>query len=330
MAEFTQTITVDCPHCKSPDVIKKGKRNGYQRYECKDCRRKFDDTGRSFGRWNTVEHIGLAVDMYLSGMSYKQIAELIGRNFDLPEPSTATVYRWVKEYGDFAVSGLSTQVPENSSGHWVADELQVRMDGKKLWLWNVMDAETRYLLASHLTPHRDEEQAITVFEKALDANGGVMPETITTDGLGSYLAAIGYMLPWTKHIITEGIYEDRNNNKAERMQKTIRSRIKTMDGLYNGRTGQDYLDRWQVDYNHFKDHRALGYEVPARAANVQIELDAWNQIVEAADEFKAQERRWKSEQKAEQAAQKKAEKRAAGDQPQRRQNATRRGRGRLD
>ena len=94
MAEFQQTITVDCPHCQSEKVIKKGIRNGYQRYQCKDCDRKFDTSDRAFGRWNQAEHIGAAIDMYLSGMSYKQIAELIGRNFNLPEPSKATIYRW--------------------------------------------------------------------------------------------------------------------------------------------------------------------------------------------------------------------------------------------
>ena len=228
MTEFQQTITVDCPHCASPRVIKKGTRNGYQRYGCKTCDRKFDTTGRSFGRWNQAEHIGAAVDMYLSGMSYKQIGELVGRNFDLPEPSKATIYRWVQEYGDFAVDGLSEQVP-NTSGHWVADEMVLKVGGQKMWNWNVMDKDTRYLLASHLSPYRDEREAVAVFEKALKANGDVPPKTITTDGLGSYGAAIGLMLPWTKHIISDGIYEPVNNNRSERLQKTFRSRTKTME-----------------------------------------------------------------------------------------------------
>ena len=38
-----------------------------------------------------------------------------------------------------------------TGGRWVADEMQVDVGGKKVWLWNVMDAETRYILASHLT-----------------------------------------------------------------------------------------------------------------------------------------------------------------------------------
>ena len=86
-------------------------------------------------------------------MSYQQIAEMLARNHNLPGISKATVYKWVKEYGDFAVDGLSTEVPE-TSGHWVADEMQLKVGGQRMWNWNVMDRDTRYLLASHLSPHR--------------------------------------------------------------------------------------------------------------------------------------------------------------------------------
>ena len=269
--------------------------------------RQFNTTGNSFGRWNQTEHIGAAVDMYLSGMSYKQIAELVGRNFDLPEPSRATIYRWVQEYGDFAVDGLSEQVPE-TSGHWVADEMVLRDGGQRMWNWNVMDKDTRYILVSHLSPYRDEGEAVAVFEKALRANGGAMPKTITTDGLGSYGAAIGLMLPWTRHIVSDGIYEEVNNNRSERLQKTFRSRTKTMDGLYGQASGQAYLDRWVVDYNHFKDHEALGGEVPARAAKVGIVLDEWTDVVREADKLKAA----MSAAGSERTAQRKAEARATG------------------
>ena len=162
-----------------------------------------------------------------------------------------------------------------------------------------MDRDTRYILASHLSPYRDEQEAVAVFEKALEANGGVVPETITTDGLGSYGAAIGLMLPWTKHIMSDGIYEEVHNNRSERLQKTFRSRTKTMDGLYGQESGQKYLARWVLDYNHFKDHDALDGEVPARAAKIGVVLDEWTDVVREADKFKAAERAVANERKTE-------------------------------
>ena len=185
MAKFKQTITVDCPHCKSPQVVKVGKRNGYQRYRCKECGRYFNTLGNSFGTWNKKEHIALAVDAYHSGLSYKQIAELLERTFDIPEPSKGTIYRWVKEHSVLAGDIVSNHTPQTSD-HWVADEMFLKVGGKQMYNWNVMDRDTRYVLAVHLSPHRDEKQAIAVMEKALKNNGGVIPETITTDGLRSY------------------------------------------------------------------------------------------------------------------------------------------------
>ena len=62
---------------------------------------------------------------------------------------------------------------------------------------------------------------MAVFEKALQANGGVEPKSITTDGLGSYGAAIGLMLPWTKHIISDGIYEERKQQPVREVAEDV-------------------------------------------------------------------------------------------------------------
>lgn len=51
MAQFTTTKTVEiaCPACDSKGVVKVGKRDGYQRYECKACKKKFHTKGTAPG-----------------------------------------------------------------------------------------------------------------------------------------------------------------------------------------------------------------------------------------------------------------------------------------
>ena len=97
------------------------------------------------------------------------------------EPSKATIYEWVRDYTGKAVKELDGHKAK-TGGHWVADELMVDVGGQKMWLWNVMDAETRYILASHLTPKRDANAARVVLRKAALA-ADKPPKTITTDGL---------------------------------------------------------------------------------------------------------------------------------------------------
>lgn len=90
MARFTttSTITLGCPHCESDRVVKVGKRDGYQRYQCKTCDRKFHANGNAPGKRFSANEIGAAVRMFYSGMSYKQTAENMVEMYDIPEPST--------------------------------------------------------------------------------------------------------------------------------------------------------------------------------------------------------------------------------------------------
>ena len=55
-------------------------------------------------------------------MSYKQIAENLEKTADMPEPSKATVYEWVRDYSYAAVDAMKDH-PAHTNGHWVADEM---------------------------------------------------------------------------------------------------------------------------------------------------------------------------------------------------------------
>ena len=63
MARFSTTTTyeVHCPHCDEDRVIKVGIRNGQQRYECKNCKRKFRANGKAKGRQMNAELMGAAI-----------------------------------------------------------------------------------------------------------------------------------------------------------------------------------------------------------------------------------------------------------------------------
>ena len=278
MVGFVQLITISCPECDSPgDVIRYGNRNGYQRYLCRGCGKYFNTEGNALGMQNSAEMIGGAIDMYYSGMSYKQIAEHLEKAYDIPEPSKATIYKWVKEYTDAALLGMEGKRAK-SSGHWVADEMQLRVGGERLWNWNVMDFNTRYIYATHLSKNRDTRAARVLFKKAL-RNADRPPETITTDGLGSYGAAIEELFGSdTKHFVSEGIYKLINNNRSERLQGSFRQRTKTMRGMQTRATGQRYLDGWTLDYNLFKDHEAHKGGTPAEAAGVDIPYKEWADV----------------------------------------------------
>ena len=278
MAEFTETTTktVNCPDCTSNHVVKIGKQSGEQRYLCRGCKTKFRANGKAKGRRIPAEWIGAAIRQYYSGMSYKQIAEYMEDAHGIPEPSKATIYEWVRDYTQAALQE-SEKYPAHTSGEWVVDEMVLDVGGDKYWNWNVMDHDTRYLLASHLSSERDQKSAEAVLRKAMAA-AAEPPKSITTDRLVSYVPAITAVFPDARHIRSEGLEAELNNNRSERMQGTFRDRTKTLRGLEGRESGQRYLDGWVFHYNHFKEHHGLNGRTPAEAARVDAPFTEWADI----------------------------------------------------
>ena len=164
------------------------------------------------------------------GKSYKQISEGLKEEYDLEkEPSKATVYEWVRDYTDDATSRMEGHKAQ-TGGRWVADEMQVDVGGKKMWLWNVMDSRTRYILASHLTPRRDAQAARVVLRKAALV-ADKPPKSITTDKFRSYIPAVKDVLPEAIHVQSEGILASINKT-------TCRSGCKGRTGTASRRSGE--------------------------------------------------------------------------------------------
>ena len=275
MSEYVQTIKVRCPRCGGDSVIKFGMHDGKQTFACKSCSRRFFRSNETLdGR---AKQIGAAVDMYYDGLSYKRIAENLANIFDRPEPSKETVYRWVRRYTDKAIATMR-EYPAHTSDEWVADEMVLKVGGKKYWNWNVMDSETRYILASHLSFRRDATAATEVMRKAR-LNSATIPKRIKTDRLASYNEGIDSVFGGeVEHIKSDGLAAEINNNRSERLQGTYRERTKTMRGLQSRQTGQRFLDGWVVNYNVFRPHESLEGKTPAQAAHVNPPFKEWEDM----------------------------------------------------
>ena len=282
MAQFSEvtTYTLGCPYCESDRVRRMGVRDGQQRYRCRDCDKAFRANGKAKGRRMDAELMGSAIRDFYTGKSYKQIFEGLKDEYDLEkEPSKATIYEWVRDFTDKAVAEMDGHKAKTGGG-WVADEMMVDGGGKKVLLWNVMDAKTRYILASHLTPRRDAQAARVVLRKAALASDGP-PKKITTDKLRSYLQAVKDVLPEAEHVKSEGMRAEINNNLSERLQGRFRDRIKTLCGLDSIETGQRYLDGWTLTYNLFRGHESLGNKTPGDRAKVNPPFKEWADVVKA-------------------------------------------------
>ena len=281
MAKFSTTTTVEikCPACASDRIVKIGFQRGVQRYRCKDCRKDFRANGKATGQRMESELVGSAIQDYYDGKSYKKICEALEKEYDIPEPSKATVYEWVRDFTAEAVDEMKDH-KATTGGDWVADELVIDVGGQKAYVWNVMDSQTRYILATHLSPRRDAAAARALFRKAMKA-ADKPPRTVTTDKWRAYIKPIKEILPDARHMQSEGMRADINNNLSERLQGTIRERLKTMRGLDRIKSGQRYLDGWVIHYNLFRKHHSLRNQTPGSRAKMEVSFKEWTDVVKA-------------------------------------------------
>ena len=278
MATFIGIKTVICPDCESAHVVKIGTRNGYQRYLCRACSKKFHITGKAAGRRFEADQMGAAVRLFYSGMSYKRTAESMEKMFDIPEPSKATVYEWVRDYTKDALKEMERH-PAHTGGHWVVDDKQLDVAGQKYWNWNVMDESTGYLLASHLTKERDALAAEAVLKKAAAA-AAEPPRRVKTARRRYYFPAMKKVFPDARHIQSPWVRDPANKTDlSERVQDRFRQRTKTLQGLGSMESAQRYLDGWTLTYNLFRDHESIDDKPPHQAAKVNPPFNEWADLV---------------------------------------------------
>ncbi len=229
-----------CKRCGGR-LVRDGFKRGKQQFACKECGSKQVEYESGFrGMKYQPEIVATALDLYFKGTSVRKISDHLQLTNGLGV-NYATVYRWIGKYTELLSEYVQTLKPE-LSGKWHFDEMMLKMRGGKqlskdgktgyAWLWNAIDSETKFQLASVITAERNVEDARLVFQEAKKSANGENPQTVITDGLRSYGPAFRkefYTLngPRTEWIRAAGIRSARQtNNQVERLHNTIRERTK--------------------------------------------------------------------------------------------------------
>ena len=270
-------VPITCKHCGGHNVIRYGKYNGQQRFWCKDCKRKFADNDALPDMQTPVEQIGTAIGMFYEGQSLNSITRLLTQIYG-SYPSDSTVYRWVSRFTKRAVKDLKEYKPDVGSV-WVADETVLKIDGKNVWFWDIIDARTRFLIATHISRTRTIKDAYMLMKKAYGITGKI-PRVIYTDKLNSYLDGIERTFGAdTKHKQGSPFDVENNTNLIERFHGTLKQRTKVMRGLKDIETAKLFTQGWLLYYNYLRPHESLKDKTPAQVAGIKYPYRNWQDIV---------------------------------------------------
>ncbi len=206
---------------------------------------------------------------------------------------SASIYRWIQRFVPL-ISEYANKLNPQLSDTWHGDELFVKMkkgvdhktDSRSFehiaFLWNVMDRKTRFLLASRLSRFRDKYGAFQAFKEARANSHGQFPEKIFVDSAGAYKnIGIGTNVKgWNPQVIAKsGITKPHaNNNRIERLNGTLRERVKVQRGWKSMET--PLAEGQRPHYNFVKPHMSLEGMTPAQRAGIQTK--GWSELLEQA------------------------------------------------
>ena len=276
MKVFRQSL--ECKYCHSENVIKYGRYKETQYYFCKDCRRKFSNPDAIPKMQYPTNQIASALNMYYEGMSLHEIRRNLIQQHN-SYVSDVTILNWVRRFSKPVIMEANKYKPDVGSV-WVADETMIDLDGKNIWLWDIIDTKTRFLITTHMSYTRTTKDAQQLMKQAYDCTGKI-PRVIYTDKLRAYLDGIELTLGAdTKHIQGSPFDVEKNTNLIERFQGTIKSRTKVMRGLHTAESARLFMDGWLVHYNFFRPHMSLRDMTPAQVAGVKFPFRNWKDVVE--------------------------------------------------
>jgi putative transposase len=138
---------------------------------------------------------------------------------------------------------------QHTQWRWHLDEVYVKINGQMHYLWRAVDHEGE-VLEVLATKERDKAAALKFMKRAMRRYG--KPQTIVTDGLRSYTAAL-------KEIGSDARQEVGRhlNNRAENSHQPFRRRERAMLRFRRMKTLQKFSSVHASVHNHFNQERHL-------------------------------------------------------------------------
>ena len=198
-------------------------------------------------------------------LSVRDVEELLAERGI--EASREAVRCWAIKFGPVIASNLRRRRGP-PTGRWHLDEMVVKIGGQRMYLWRAVDDEGE-VLDVLVQKRRNKKAALKLLRKLL-GNCGVHPETIVTDKLASYRAALRDLGLTSRHR-PGGM---RENNRAENSHLVIRRRERKQQRFKSQGSAQPFLATHAPIYNTFNTQPHLVSRRTLRIARAQAH-DAW-------------------------------------------------------
>jgi len=263
-----------CKYCGFEGIVKFGTYKGAQRYYCKACNRKFKADDTIFHMKLETNLISSALNVHYEGLNVKDIRRHLLQEHG-HAPSTATIYKWIQKYTQYATDSVKDYHP-NVGDIWIADETALKVGGQNIWLFDIIDIKTRYLLVTRLSRSRTTQDVQILMDRAIKT-ARKNPKMVLAEKLASY-PDIGCGFAIEQRLCSPYSNEDSTSLIA-RFHDAFKDRTKVMQGFKNFENASDYAHGWLVNYNYLKPHESLNDKTPTQVAGINYPYKNWADII---------------------------------------------------
>ena len=271
-----------CPGCGTDHVVLNGSGGGEQRFRCRTkwCGLQFMQSGRAYHRRFSADVIARAIELYLAGLSYRHIAGLVERLFDITDTriSEATVLRWVRDYVGLALEIAGREAPQ-TSGNWCMEYAPLRHAAGGIWL--VIDEESSYILLARIAESFDALTAEQVFGLSRAGlsrgNAGPLqltlltePDLVNSDAHRQVTAALGNLIPRDGWPVEVGQLWSVSGFGHDRINRMVLLALQTQRRFRSPAARQRFLDAWVFTCNHLASLDDYGEQTAGQRAGISL------------------------------------------------------------
>ena len=227
-----------------------------------------------------ARQIASALGMYFGGMPLDAIQQQFRQDYDL-DMSESNYWNWVKRFTKEGMKELETFTPVVGDT-WVADETYMKLKKRNVYFWDIIDADTRYLLATHVSFTRSGRDAKALMNLARK-RAGKPPKAVVTDKLASYVSGIEEAYGADSKHRRGGPFKHLDSGEStaliERFHRTLEQRTRVFQKIQSLGNIRLLTDGWLINYNFFKQHEGVGNIPPAQVMSKVVPFKDWNDIV---------------------------------------------------